>query len=75
MKKPLSFDTVDAINVGGSYTAGADGKAVRNDAASTSLESIAKGAPGESAAGLNAAAVGATPAHSEASATADAKKP
>lgn len=70
-KKPLTFDSVDAISVGGSYTVGADGKAVRNQDASTSLESIAKGAPGEAADVKGAADNGVALAHPQAS-TADA---
>ena len=61
MNKPLTFDSVEAIHTGGSYVVGTDGKAVRDDRNSTSLESIAKGAPGP-AAELNAAAVGVAPA-------------
>ncbi|MES2401874.1 MAG: hypothetical protein V4573_17920 [Pseudomonadota bacterium] len=75
MKKPLSFESVDAINVGGSYVVGADGKPVRDDGTSTSLKSIAEGAPGRASAELNAADAGATPAHSEASEKPSAKKP
>ena len=61
MNKVLKFDSVEAISVGGSYSVDADGKAVRDHAQSTDLESIAKGAPGP-AAELNAAAVGVAPA-------------
>lgn len=74
MKTPLTFDSVNAISVGGSYTVGENGKAVRDDANSTNLASIAKGAPGTPAE-LNAAGDVGSPAHSEASAKSTAKKP
>lgn len=72
MKQPLSFESAAAVSVGGSYTVGADGKPVRDDANSTDLKTIAEGAPGP-AAEMNAAVVGDVPAHSEASAKASKK--
>lgn len=76
--KPLTFDSVAAIDTGGSYTVGADGKAVRDDANSGPLpgavapiatQPIAEAAPG-AAAELKAAAGGVLPASAEASAPA-----
>lgn len=64
----LSFDSVAAIAVGGSYTVGAGGACVRDVAASTSLKSIAEGAPGPAAESRGAAADGVAPAQPEAAA-------
>lgn len=71
--KPLTFDSVAAIHTGGSYTVGADGKIVRDDANSGPLPGaiapVAEAAPG-AAAELKAAAGGVPPASAEASAPA-----
>lgn len=71
-KTPLTFESVDAVNVGGSYVVDpATGLVVRQDEASTDLQSIARGAqvadgtPGP-AAELKAAVDGAAPALPEA---------
>ena len=73
-KDPLSFESATAVNVGGSYLIDpATGRAVRQEHASTDLQSIARGAqfadgaPGP-AAELSTAAVGVAPALPEASA-------
>lgn len=81
--KPLTFDSVAAIDTGGSYLVGADGKIVRDDASSGPLpgavapvatQPIAEAAPG-AAAELKAAAGGVPPASAEASAPAAAPAP
>lgn len=73
-KKPLIFESADAIDVGGSYVVDTDGRPVRDDANSGGQEAaqVADGAPGP-AAELNAAAVGVAPAQPEASAKGKAK--
>lgn len=73
MNKPLTFDSIEAIDVGGSYTVGTDGKPVRDEKTSTSLKSIAEGAPGPAAESHGAAAVGVAPAQPEAPAKPEAK--
>ncbi len=71
-KTPLTFETVDAVDVGGSYVQDpTTGRLVRQDDASTDLQSIARGAqvadgaPGL-AAELGTAADGVAPASPEA---------
>lgn len=72
MNQDLKFDSIEDISVGGSYTLGADGKLVRQTGASTSLESIANGAPGPVAESHGAAADGVAPAQPAAAAASGA---